>query len=186
MAKHYDKHRKEAPKYQLGDLVMLNGKNISTRRPSRKFDHKLHGPFKIIKVISPAAVRLELPSRWRIHNVFHVQLLEPFRQSTMSGRPPPDLDQVLKDADDIIPSNEYLPLTIHDTARKRHKRKMVVKHLVEWEGWPNVTDFTWEPYEHLKDSVRAHEALKEYHSKNPEKLIDPDFKKEWEKETVQE
>jgi len=42
-----DPARKEPPAYQVGDLVMLSGRNIKTRRPSKKLDHKNHGPFQI-------------------------------------------------------------------------------------------------------------------------------------------
>ena len=78
MRRYADPDRKEAPAYQVGDLVMLSGRNISTRRPSRKMDHKNHGPFQIEKIVSPLAVRLTLPRKWKIHNVFHVSLLKPF------------------------------------------------------------------------------------------------------------
>jgi len=68
--------RKEPPAYRVGDLVMLDGCNIKTRRPSRKLDHKKHGPFQIEKVVSPLAVRLTLARIWKIHNVFHVSLCD--------------------------------------------------------------------------------------------------------------
>jgi len=81
MRRYTDPQRSEPPKYQIGDLVMLNGRNIKTRRPSRKLDHKNHGPFQVEKIVSPLTVRLTLPWKWKIHNVFHVSLLEPYRTS---------------------------------------------------------------------------------------------------------
>jgi len=48
-----------APVYQPGDVVMLNGKNLKTRRPARKLDAKLHGPFRVMKIVSPTVLRLE-------------------------------------------------------------------------------------------------------------------------------
>jgi len=72
---------------------MLNGRNIKTRRPLRKLDHKSLGPFRIKKVVSPLAVRLMLPRKWKIHNVFHVSLLEPYR--TSEHQAPPDPSKVL-------------------------------------------------------------------------------------------
>jgi len=79
MTKYHDKKAKPAPVYQLGDLVMLNGKNLKTRRPARKLDANLRGPFRVMKVMSPTALGLALPSQWRIHTAFHVSLIEPFR-----------------------------------------------------------------------------------------------------------
>ena len=55
MGKYYDKRRQEAPPFKVGDLVLLDMRNIKKRRPAKKFDHKQEGPFKIIKVISPTA-----------------------------------------------------------------------------------------------------------------------------------
>jgi len=84
---------------------MLSGRNIKTRRPSRKLDHKNHGPFQIEEIVFPLAVRLTLPRKWKIHNVFHVSLLEPYR--TSEHRAPPDPSMVLREADDIEQSEEY-------------------------------------------------------------------------------
>jgi len=76
MRRYADPPRIIPPAHQVGDLVMLNGRNIKTRRPTKKLDHKNHGPFQIEKIVSPLAVRLILPRKWKIHNVFHVSLLE--------------------------------------------------------------------------------------------------------------
>jgi hypothetical protein len=78
MGKYYDRPTKEPPKYSVGDLVMLQGKNLKTQRLSRKLDALLDEPFKVPKVLSPTAIKLELPNRWRIHNAFHVSLIEPY------------------------------------------------------------------------------------------------------------
>jgi len=79
MWRYTDPQRTEPPKYQKGQLVLLNGRNIRTRRPSQKLDHKNHGPFQVAKIVSPLAVRLTLSWKWKIHDVFHVSLLEPYR-----------------------------------------------------------------------------------------------------------
>jgi len=67
---------------------MLSGRNIKTRRPSKKLDYKNHGPFQIEKIVSTLAVRLTLPRKWKIHNVFQALLLEPY--GTSEHRAPPD------------------------------------------------------------------------------------------------
>src|SRR5207237_2780924 len=92
MGKYYNRSRLAAPEYKEGDYVMLNGRNLKTRRQCRKFDHKLFGPFRIEQVISPMAMRLRLPRSWRIHNTFHVKLLEPYRISTK--RTIPDANKI--------------------------------------------------------------------------------------------
>jgi len=105
MRRYTDLAPKEPPAYQVGDLVMFNGRNIKTRRPTKKLDHKNHDSFQIEKIISPLAIRLLLPRKWKIHNVFHVSLLEPYRTSEYWT--PPDPSKVLREADDIEQSAEY-------------------------------------------------------------------------------
>ena len=77
MGKYYNRSRKEAPLYSVGDLVMLNGKNIRSRRAAKKLDAKLFGPFKVVRLVGQGgqSVELELPQRWRVHNVFHTSLI---------------------------------------------------------------------------------------------------------------
>jgi hypothetical protein len=133
MKKYADQQRKEAPTFQVGDLVILDGYNIKTRRPSCKLDHKLHSPFQVEKVISPTAIRLSLPRRWKIHNVFHTSLIEPFWSGT---RAPPDPNKILREADDIEGSKEY----DIDEVMSSYKSGNRVLYLVTWLGWPNKKD----------------------------------------------
>jgi len=60
MRRYADPARKEPATYQVGDFVMLSGRNIKTRHPSKKLDQKSHGPFQIEKIILLLAVRLTL------------------------------------------------------------------------------------------------------------------------------
>ena len=83
---------------------MLNARNIKTKRPAKKLDKKMLGPFRISKVISPNAMRLTLPTKWRIYNSFYVSLLELY--CTGRSRTAPDPDQVLYKAAEIE-NNEY-------------------------------------------------------------------------------
>jgi len=47
MCRYTNPAQKEPLAYQVGDLEKLNGCNIKTRCPSKKLDHKNHGPFEI-------------------------------------------------------------------------------------------------------------------------------------------
>jgi len=89
MRRYTDPQRTKPPEYQIGDLVMLNGCNIKTCRPSRKLDHKNHSPFQVEKIVSPLAVRLTLPWKWKIHNVFHVSNLNPTEPANTGHRRTP-------------------------------------------------------------------------------------------------
>jgi hypothetical protein len=160
MRRYADPYRKEPPVYQVGDLVMLNGKNIQTRRPSRKLDHKSHGPFQIERIISPLAVKLTLPRKWRIHDVFHVSLVEPYRVGNL--QPAPDPSRTLREADDVENSAEYDVDQIMGSTKKGRR----VLYLVKWRDYPDRRDWTNEPFDNFS-SEGALEELREFHRRNP-------------------
>jgi hypothetical protein len=166
MKKFADRDRTELPKYSKGDLVMLSGKNIRTRRPCKKLDHKLHGPFEITEVISETAICLNLPVKWKIHKVFHVLLLEPVIQ----GNQDVNLEKVLDTADPIEADDEYHVEEVMGSVEKKGK----VSYLVKWRGFPATKDWTRENYENCY-SVGAKEELRKFRSKNHESPRDPAF-----------
>jgi hypothetical protein len=51
------KHR-DTPKYKEGDQVWLEGKNLRISQPTAKLAPRRHGPFKVIKVLSPVSYQL--------------------------------------------------------------------------------------------------------------------------------
>jgi hypothetical protein len=89
----YDRHHQEAPIFQPGDEVLLEGENLRTNRPTKKLDHRRFGPFKVEKKIGERAYRLKLPFTWKVHPVFHVSKLLPYHRddTTTSTPPPPDI-----------------------------------------------------------------------------------------------
>jgi len=163
MRQYTDPTRKEPPTYQVGDLVMLNGR-IKTRHPSRKLDHKNHGPFQIEKIVSPLAVHLTLLQKWKIHNAFHVSLLEPYR--TSEHRAPPDPSKVLQEANDIEQSEEYdVEEVISSVERGRGNNKRIL-YLVKWLNYPEHKDWTEEPFDNFL--VGGLEKLRKFHQQNPD------------------
>ena len=81
--------------YNIGDHVYLNSKNINSTRPTKKLDWKYYGPYPIVKRIKNIAYRLNLPELMKMHNVFHVSLLEPCnnRRGYVSLPPPIEVDR---------------------------------------------------------------------------------------------
>jgi len=62
MAKYFNqKVANKELEFKVGDCVMVNAKNIKTKRPSKKLDYQLRGKFEIEKLCGTNAYRLKLP-----------------------------------------------------------------------------------------------------------------------------
>ena len=73
MAWYYDQHCQQAPHFQVGEQVWLNTQNYSTDCLMKKLDHWWISPFKILKVVSPVALKLQLtPKEKGVHPVVSV------------------------------------------------------------------------------------------------------------------
>ena len=73
MKRYYDEGRQDAPEYQVGDKVYLEGSNISTNRPLKKLDDRQYSPGTVVAKVGQHAYKLQLPSTWRqIHPVFNM------------------------------------------------------------------------------------------------------------------
>jgi len=99
MKKYYDRQAKEQPNIEVGDLLMLNAKNIRTKRPLKKLSPKLYGPFKVLEKKGSRAYKLDISARWKIHPEFHVSRLEPYRASNQPNyeQPPRDPEEIKGD-----------------------------------------------------------------------------------------
>jgi hypothetical protein len=152
------KHR-DTPKYKEGDLVWLEGKNLRINQPTAKLAPRRHGPFKVIQVMSAVNYRLELPTQWSIHPMFHTDLLTPYKETIMHGpnftRPAPEL---------IDGEEEYSVEKILDS--RRFGRRWRLQYLVKWEGYPD-SDNMWVN----KDDVFAEDKIREFKGSNPKAEI---------------
>ncbi|ESK81235.1 hypothetical protein Moror_14425, partial [Moniliophthora roreri MCA 2997] len=81
--------------FEKGQKVWLEGKNLDFGYPTKKLSPKREGPFEIEEVMGPVTYRLKLPRQWKIHPVFHVGLLSPYKETDEHGanylEPPPDI-----------------------------------------------------------------------------------------------
>ena len=74
---HANRYRGPASQYKIGDLVWLDTRNLFTKRPSKKLENCDAGKYRVKRIISNHAVKLDLSSNLHVHPVFHVNLLEP-------------------------------------------------------------------------------------------------------------
>ncbi|QRW03991.1 hypothetical protein RhiLY_02990 [Ceratobasidium sp. AG-Ba] len=118
--------------YKVGNKVWLVGRNITTRRPSKKLDNKKLGPFVISEKISSHAYRLELPKTMQIHNVFHINLLAPFTEDKdfhrRQARPPPILTEEGEEEYEV------------DHVVAWEQRKNGLYYQIRWKGYDPIED----------------------------------------------
>ena len=142
------------PRYQIGDLVWLEGRHLRTNQPTAKLAPRRHGPFKVTQVMSPVNYQLELPTQWSIHPVFHTDLLTPYRETPTHGPNyeclPPDLVDGLE---------EYKVEKILDLRHFGRRRRL--QYLVKWKGYPD-SDNQWVN----KEDIFAEEVIREFEESN--------------------
>jgi hypothetical protein len=113
-----------------------------------------HGPFPIIRVLSPITYELCLPVQWKLHPVFHVDLLASYRETEFHGanydKPPPDL---------IDGEEEYEVERI--VASRRFGRGHKLQYLVKWKGYSDAEN-QWV----AKEDVFAEDAIREFQNLN--------------------
>ena len=117
--------------FKEGDWVWLEGHNLHLDHPSVKLSPKWLRPFKIKKVLSPVTYQLNLPVQWKIHDVFHIDLLTPYQETDFHGpnfaQPPLDL---------IDGEEEYKIEEILDSRQYGWGHK--VQYFIKWKGYPEL------------------------------------------------
>ena len=154
-AQYYDKKWLPAPELKPDQLVWLLRRHIKTTRPSDKLDHRRLGPYRVIRKISSSSYLLALP--WyltRLHPVFHVSLLEPYKDPSefhIHADPEP-----FELADDPALSIDK----ILDSRRVGHR----FEYFVHFRSLPN-SENSWLP---LSDIPRTYnELIDRYHRRHP-------------------
>jgi hypothetical protein len=147
----------DTPKYKEGDQVWLEGKNLHINQPTAKLVPRRHGPFKVIKVLSPVSYQLQLPMQWSIHPVFHIDLLTPYRETITHG---PNYQCPLPDL--VDGEEEYSVEKILDS--RKFGRGQCLQYLVKWEGYLD-SDNMWVD----KNDVFADDKVREFKARNPTK-----------------
>jgi hypothetical protein len=155
----WERQKRIAPAFQTGDQVWLDGCNIKMFHPTAKLAPKCHRPFPIIRVLSPITYELRLPVQWKLHPVFHVDLLTPYCETEFHSanydKPPPDL---------IDGEEEYEVEWI--VASRCFGRGHKLQYLVKWKGYPDAEN-QWV----AKEDMFAEDAIKEFHNLNSDSSV---------------
>jgi hypothetical protein len=152
--RHYDRAHRNVT-YRVGDWVLLRLRQRAAsslpQTSSGKLKPRFYGPYRITELINDVAVRLGLPPRARLHDVFHVGLLKKFHGAPPDA--PPPLQALHHGA--VVPAPEC--------AVKMRLARGVRQVLVQWKGesatWEDVETFvTKYPDFQLEDELSLEEG----------------------------
>lgn len=156
MKKQADKHRVPL-RLQVGDKVWLNTTDLDLDVPSTKFGPRRVGPFRVLKVVNPNAVQLQLPVEFsRISPIINVSRLEPYYPPIAPTQGRPALDSHA-----AVDPNTRTVERILDSRRQGRG----IQYLVRWSGLGSFGD-TWEAGSTLANDIKAVAA---FHMRNPGK-----------------
>jgi len=139
--KFYDRlHRPVS--YVVGDWVLLRLRQraaSSLPQASRgKLKARFVGPYQVTECINPVAVRLTLPPRAKLHDVFHVGLLKKFVGAPPATPPP-------------LPTTHHGAVTPEPEEAVRYWLARGVRQvLIRWKG-QSAADATWEDVADFRD-----------------------------------
>ncbi|KAK9004982.1 hypothetical protein V6N11_042432 [Hibiscus sabdariffa] len=158
--KKWTDHRRRDEEFQVGDLVLAK-LHLVLRKPGvhKGLVRRYEGPFKIVKRVSAVAYKLELPSKLRVHPVFHVSMLKSFH----SDGEDPDRGKSHRASIGVKVSYEKEVREIQAdrvVLRKNHCPRQ--EYFVLWKGLPD-SEGSWEPAE---DLWQFRDKIAEFHSQD--------------------
>jgi hypothetical protein len=168
MKEQYDKHIRDHKPYKKGQLVWLDGRNLTTERPSEKLEDLCFGPFKIVKRIGAGAYKIEIPKTWKqkkVHNTFNKRLLKPYVAPFFPS-------QVLPLPGPPVIINNFVEYVVEKILKSSIRRKKL-SFYIKWEGYSNAHN-SWEPYNGV---LNVRELIEEFYKANKRAT----GVKEWEK-----
>jgi hypothetical protein len=152
-----DKNRVEKT-LKIGDKVLLSTKylNLKHSKKSRKLLPKWIGPFEVVQVVGTVAYKLKKNPGWRVYPVFHVLLLEPYKESGRVQPPPPpiEMEGALEYGVESILEHRFWGIKNPEAYYK-----------VAWKGY-GIEHNSWAPESNV---VNAPEVVVDYWKRQAEK-----------------
>jgi hypothetical protein len=151
--KYYDaKHTSKI--YAIENKVYLCAKNIRSTRSSKKLDYKYYESYKISMLIDKQSYRLKLFANMRkIHNVFHVFLLESCK------------DLAEKKQTSFIYVNDEKQWKIEQVLNSRKYREKL-QYYIKWLNWDDIHN-EWLNANNMR---HASDLIVKYHEKYSEQM----------------
>ncbi|GBG84395.1 hypothetical protein CBR_g38677 [Chara braunii] len=145
---------------------------------TRHWRHYLHGaPFTAVgsdTAASPVSFRVKLPDylrQARLHDVYHVSLLRPYRRPSerFAGRPYERPPPIMVDGHEEFVVSDIVSRRVTDDTPPR------IEYLVRWKGYPDE-EATCEPLEHLQHArmlMRAYDRARRAETSASTQPTDP-------------
>ncbi|KAJ1587741.1 hypothetical protein NDA12_000206 [Ustilago hordei] len=145
----YNRKHKDI-EFKVGDMVYINRRNWKTRRPTPKLDTRFAGPYPVQERVGRRAYRITLPANLRVHDVFHVSMLEPARTSSLPQRAEQPTIPSLPDEDLDFEVEALIDKRLHNGT---------TEYKVLWRGYSEEAA-SWEPVENLNcpDLIQEYEV----------------------------
>jgi len=136
----------DEPPFEVGDWVLLSSKDLNTGKGTiKKLLPKWIGPYRVVATYKDySTYKIDLPKRYRIHDVFHASKLK------LANGPKEDF---WPDPEEVVDTTEYLVEEITKMRRKGRQRQCLVK----WQGYD---ESTWEPVRNMLQTTAYQEFMK--------------------------
>lgn len=168
MKAQYDKSKRSAVEYKVGDKVWLDMTNLHLPRPKKKLDDKRIGPFEIKDKKGALAYTLKLPTNWKIHPTFNESLLTPYIPPAFPNQeqPPPPLPDLIDgeehyEVEKILDSRQR---TVQ--GRRGEPPNRITDYFVKWKGYGPESN-SW-----VRESdMDANELVEEFLHENVDAVV---------------
>ncbi|GBG71240.1 hypothetical protein CBR_g8543 [Chara braunii] len=180
MAARANRSRMDHP-FKVGDDVLVDARHLQLEADMlRKFRRHFFGPCRILQAVSshtaasPVSFRVKLSNylrQARVHDVYHVSLLRPYRRPSerFARRPYERPTPIMVDGHEEFAVSDIVSRRVTDDTPPR------IEYLVRWKGYPDE-EATWEALEHLQHArmlVRAYDRARRVKMSAPAQPTDP-------------
>ena len=145
--------------------MILITTNLQVRGTPERLKRKSAGPFRVAECIGSQSYRLDLPTTWRVHNVYHVSLLKIWVEDMYRRYPALEATILEEEEDDqdIYEVEKYLRWMYRKIQNKKKRES-----LLGWKGYP-IEEARWIPEDTITYKEQLQEELDE---DNPPKVHD--------------